>query len=585
MQLGGRRHARHLRASDGSASPSPPRRDLSRRLLQRFGSERVAFDKATQRLFVANSRTQSIDVISLSGEIINPDRPSRLIGQFSINVAALLPVIPVNAGVVQSIGAATPTSIVVQNGLLAVVLQHGQEPTRRGKVAFYRAAGGPSDLPLKVIDVGFMPAEATFAPNGLRLLVANEGEPTQDYRTDPLGSVSIIDLAGGVANARATQVDFSAWNSRKADLVRRGVRITGPNLATADPRDTASVARDFEPTDTTIRADSKVAWVTLAENNAVAVLNIPQAKFTAIQPLGYKDHSRPGAGLDPTDNDDARATGAFPKGVNIEPWPLRGLYMPRRLALGSRLGAAAILVYPNEGIRRNFSAFSDEIRLDDPGLKIDPAAFPAATIARLKTLRLKVSRVDGDKNGDGIWDNLYSLGGRSFAVRDLQNRILFDSGDDFERITAEATKQTFGRLASGQPYFAFNAADDENSFDENSDLRGPEPISIATGRVGDRTYAFIGLERVGGVMTYDITDPAAASFKHYINNRNFALDPKAECIKGGPEIGRCAGVGDLSVEDLLFVPARDSPLAKPLVIASNATSGSATVYVLDGAGG
>ena len=213
----------------------------------------VAFDKATQRLFVANSRTQSIDVISLSGGVINPDRPSRLTRQFSINVAALLPVIPVNAGVVQSIGAATPTSIVVQNGLLAVVLQHGQEPTRRGKVAFYRAAGSPSDPALKVIDVGFMPAEATFTPNGLRLLVANEGEPTQDYRTDPLGSVSIIDLTGGVANARATQVDFSAWNSKKADLVRRGVRITGPNLATADPRDTASVARDFEPTDTAIR--------------------------------------------------------------------------------------------------------------------------------------------------------------------------------------------------------------------------------------------------------------------------------------------------------------------------------------------
>ena len=68
-------------------------------------------------------------------------------------------------------------------------------------------------------------------------------------------------------------------------------------------------------------------------------------------------------------------------------------------------------------------------------------------------------------------------------------------------------------------------------------------------------------------------------------NRNFALDPKAECIKGGPEIGRCASFGDLSLEDLLFVPAQDSPLAKPLVIASNATSGSATVFVLDGTGG
>jgi hypothetical protein len=297
-----------------------------------------------------------------------------------------------------------------------------------------------------------------------------------------------------------------------------------------------------------------------------------------------KDHSRPGAGLDPTDNDDARATGGLPRGVNIEQWPLRGLYMPRRLALEPGLGTP-VLVYPNEGIRRNFAAFGDEIRLDDPSLAIDPAAFSAETIVRLKTLRLKISRVEGDKDGDGDWGNLYAFGGRSFAVRDLQNRILFDSSDDFERITAEATKQTFGRSVPGQPYFSFNAADDENSFDENSDLRGPEPISVATGRVGNRIYASSASSESAGSWTHEITNPSAAAFKYYINNRNFALDPKVECIKDGPESGRCSSVGDLSAEDLQFVPLQDSPLNAPLVIASNATSGSATVFVLDGSGG
>ena len=183
-----------------------------------------------------------------------------------------------------------------------------------------------------------------------------------------------------------------------------------------------------------------------------------------------------------------------------------------------------------------------------------------------------------------IWGNLYSFGGRSFAIRNPQNQILFDSGDDFERITAEATRQTFGRLVAGRPYFAFNAADDENSFDETSDLRGPEPISVATGRVGGHVYAFIGLERVGGIMTYEISQPATAAFRHYINNRNFALDPKLVCTSGGPELGDCAGVGDLSAEDLLFVPLQDSPVDQPLLIVSNATSGSATVFALDGGG-
>lgn len=37
--------------------------------------------------------------------------------------------------------------------------------------------------------------------------------------------------------------------------------------------------------------------------------------------------------------------------------------------------------------------------------------------------------------------------------------------------------------------------------------KGPEPENVTVGTVNGRTYAFAGLERIGGVMICDITDP------------------------------------------------------------------------------
>jgi hypothetical protein len=246
-----------------------------------------------------------------------------------------------------------------------------------------------------------------------------------------------------------------------------------------------------------------------------------------------------------------------------------------------------VLVYPNRGVRRRFTAYADEVRLSDLPLvngpivlDLDPAVFPAddPNTAALRQLRLKVSRVDGV--GDGSLEHVYAFGGRSFSIRAPDNSLIFDSGDDFEQITAQAWRNTAGS-------FQFNSPDDENRFDGDSDLRGPEPVSVAIGRIGPRTYAFIGLERVGGVMTYDITEPFAPTFQHYIDNRNFRLNPKdgaGVCAKGQPETGECANVGDQSAEDLLFIAADDSPTGTPLLVVGNTTSGSATLLRIDTTG-
>ena len=149
-----------------------------------------------------------------------------------------------------------------------------------------------------------------------------------------------------------------------------------------------------------LAADSRSAWITLPENNAVAVLDIRDGKFVAIRSFGYKDYSVEGNGLDPTDND-----GPPP---NIQTWPIRGIYMPKQVAIAVPIDFP-VLVYPDRGVRRNLAVFGDEVRLssmpkvEKPPLfrDLDPAVFPPgdpATLA-LRHLQLKVSWVDGDSNG------------------------------------------------------------------------------------------------------------------------------------------------------------------------------------------
>ncbi|HFG8782290.1 TPA: hypothetical protein ACGIZR_001824 [Corynebacterium striatum] len=69
-----------------------------------------------------------------------------------------------------------------------------------------------------------------------------------------------------------------------------------------------------------------------------------------------------------------------------------------------------------------------------------------------------------------------------------------------------------------------NADNESAEFDDRSDNKGPEPEALAIGKVGDKTYAFVGAERLGGIFVYDVTDPANAKFTTYVNNRDFSTD-------------------------------------------------------------
>lgn len=513
-------------------------------------AEIPAFDPGSKRLFVVNGATPSIDVLDLS----DPANPTKV------------------AAIDVTLDGAAANSVASKHGLVAVAIEADPKQAP-GKVLILRAKTLER---IAVVEVGALPDMLTFTPNGRYVLVANEGEPDDFYRVDPEGSVSIIDLHNlkkvSVAHAR-----FTAFNGQEAALREQGIRIFGP---AADPERGcdeaepfgATAAQDIEPESIAVSENSKTAYVTLQENNALAVIDVRTAAVTAIHPLGVKDHAVDGQGLDPSDRDRQPPPNNQPN-VAIVTRPVLGLYQPDAVARYSFAGAE-YLVMANEGDVRTYpmtdlddcdegDVFNEAIRVSS--LDLDDATF-APNEAALKGNgpagigRLNVSVVVGDDGDDGDYESLHPFGARSFSIRRSDGTLVWDSGDAFEQNTAGFFPDHF------------NASNTNNSLDNRSDDKGPEPEGVTLGEIGGRTYAFIGLERIGGVMVYDVTDPQAPSFADYVNPRDFTKDPEDEL----------AAAGDLGPEGLAFIPADASPNGLPLLVVANEVSGTTTVYQVNG---
>lgn len=474
-------------------------------------AEIATYDVKTQRLFITNANANTVDVVDIS-------LPASPVLAFTLSLDAF------GGGV---------NSVASWYGTIAVAVEdtNKQNP---GKVVFFSRDGKY----LNDLTVGALPDMLAFSPNGKYLVVANEGEPDDNYTVDPHGSVSIIRMkkAKKLKQSDVTTIDFSSVNPASLDP---GVRIFGPG---------ASVAQDMEPEYIAVSDDSKTAFVACQENNAIVEINLQNGNIVNIWAMGYKDHSLPGNGLDASNRDDS---------ILIKNWPVRGLYLPDAIDF-LRWQNKSYLFTANEGDSRDYDGYSEEERIED--VTLDPGAFPnAAQLQDEDSLgRLKITSSMGDTDGDGDYDELYSYGARSFSIWRTNGQLVYDSGDDFEQITAAILPDDF------------NSTNDENgSGDDRSDDKGPEPEGIVLGKVKGRTYAFIGLERVGGIMVYDVTNPNTPTFVQYINNRDFS---------GDAELGTA---GDLGPEGLIFIKGWQSPTQNPLLVVTNEVSGTTTVYEIN----
>ena len=341
-----------------------------------------------------------------------------------------------------------------------------------------------------------------------------------------------------VASPLVTTFGFTSLDGRESSLRAQGIRIFGKVGGGA-----SSASQDFEPEYVAVSADSSTAWVTLQENNALAMIDL-KSGTVSVKALGFKDHSAAGNALDASDLDTR---------VNIQTWPVKGMYQPDGIAAFS-VDGATYTISANEGDARDYTALPEVRRVKD--LKLDPVAFPnaAALQADAALGRLNVTNQLGDTDGDGDFDALYSFGARSFSVRDAAGTLVYDSGDLIERTVA------------AQFPARFNANSTSNTFDNRSDDKGPEPEGVTVGQVGGRTLAFLSLERMGGVMVIDVGTPASPTLLSYVNPRDFTQD-----VKTPP-------AGDLAPEGLAFVPAAQSPSGRAMLIVANETSGTTTLY-------
>ncbi|MFM7023299.1 MAG: choice-of-anchor I family protein, partial [Flavobacteriales bacterium] len=295
------------------------------------GAEISAFDPASKRVFSVNGATGKLDIINIS----NPAGPALVT---SVDLS--------------SFGAAA-NSVAAKNGIIAIAVEATvkQDP---GKVVFIDANGAV----LNSVTVGALPDMICFSPNGQYVLTANEGEPNNAYTVDPEGSVSIINISGGVNSATVATAGFTSFNGTTLPY---GIRIYGPN---------ASVAQDLEPEFITVSPNSQTAWVTCQENNCWAIIDIPTATVTSLVPMGFKNHNISGNGLDASDQNSGV--------VNITQWPIRGMYQPDGIA-NFVVNGQTYLISANEGDARAYTGFNEEARVSSSSYVLDPAKFPNAS--------------------------------------------------------------------------------------------------------------------------------------------------------------------------------------------------------------
>lgn len=648
-------------------------------------AEISAYDPASKHLFFTNADANSVVVLDLS----DPNNPTEI------------------TTIDMSVYGGGVNSVAIYNGLVAVAVEAAIK-TDAGSVVFFDAS---STAEISIVTAGALPDMLIFTPDGTKVIVANEGEPNDDYNVDPEGSITIIDISNGASNAITSTADFTAFNTEKASLLEAGVRIFGPD---------ATVAQDLEPEYITIDSAGTTAYVSLQEANALAVVDIATATVTEIIALGYKNHAEVGNELDVSNSDDE---------INITNWPIWGMYQPDAISSFTKNGTTYI-VSANEGDSRDYDGYSEEARVRDlrlnPSIFTDPDLQDNEKLGRINittTLgvnsdstflfteldgKQEVSEVDSDAEGEGefylnatgdslhfefyiegldfgkiaggdsvtintdddvtgmhfhfaesgsngnvvfnigtnsntefelvdstaawisgswaqgeglngsdlsdfvsamknaafeeevsvyvnihtvanpsgeirgqlygdpMYDELYSYGARSFSIwNGTTGELVWDSGSEFESILSVLEPNNF------------NSTNSENdAFDNRSDDKGPEPEAITVVKLAGKIYAFIGLERIGGVMVYDISNPMSPEFVTYDNVRNFdELDFNEDIIQDLADVDDLAGIKSIlestiasGPESITFLKQGYSPVGLPLAVISNETTGSITIH-------
>lgn len=475
-------------------------------------AEIVKYNKDNQKMYLVNGTAQSVDIVSIANMTSNNKTEFKI--DTRLDIAAM--------GQAHGFASGDITSIDINTNekMIAIAVQ-GATYKDNGSIVILNYDGKY----IKHFEAGVQPDMVTFSHDYKYLLSANEGEPREGYSsagaTDPKGSITIIDIKKGVNKATAQTIGFDKFDSHeaRATLVENGVLLkpdTAPSV-------------DLEPEYISVSDNSRYAYVSLQEANSVATIDLKTQEIISVKGLGFKDH-----------NVEENALDALKDGqVNLTTQNLYGTYMPDGIA-SQKIGGKQYLYTANEGDGREWGEYEDTGSYTFPG-----TSFKIDTI--LNTER------------DGLEaDKTYIYGSGSFSIWDADTMAqVYDSGSDFERITGELYPE------------AFNSSNNKTELDSRSGKKGPEPEDIKVMKVNGKTFAFIGLERTGGIMMYDVTNVQKVKFHDYVNLRDFS----------GTDV---SSSGDLAPEGLCLVEAKNSPTGKPLMLVANEVSGNVRVFEING---
>ena len=427
------------------------------------------------------------------------------------------------------------SSVTVHGDLVAVSLLNNPE-WKMGHVQVMRYNKKLEVLGLH--ELCYMPDMITFTPDGNNLLVACEGSPDETFSEDPEGGIGVLSVSKPDAKSwikpQKTVVDFNGLDTLK--LMAAGVRKTGVK----------SFVQSLEPEYITVAPDSKTAWISLQENNALVKFDVEAKKVLDVFPLGYVDHSVPGSGLDIKKD----------KKIEIKNYPLRGLRQPDGITAFAVNGKTFVLT-ANEGAPVNdYKAWTDvttPMMLLQQGV-LDSSVFTGNMLEDVKNLSVSaLERCDTapDKTVNGKCPYMYTFGTRSISIFDGETgHLMWDSGDMFEQMIAKVAPD----------YFNWNSKKGKVKMDARSEDKGCEPENVTTGIVGEKRYAFAGLERTSGVAVFDITGIENGSAPKIVG---YYMDPK-----------------DRGPEGILFIPAEKSPNGEPLLVVGYEYSKTLAIYTV-----
>lgn len=361
-----------------------------------------------------------------------------------------------------------------------------------GQVLLYTLRGQFIDA----ANVGHLPDMVKFV-NPHYLVVANEGEPSEDYRTDPEGSVSFITLNDNKAVSEVFTQSFAGVPVSDQVRIKPG----------------SSLKQDLEPEYIAVSTDQRKAWVSLQENNAIGLIDLEKKAITGIKGLG--EISWRGQAVDLSDDGIAQPVSGNPAGIVA-------LYQPDTIA-SYRVNGQDYLVTANEGDDREYDGWEDYTKAEKLKNSAGQSALSAVLKQQLSDQNSESIRVfkDMGQDSDGVYRKLYMAGTRSFSIRDTHGNLIFDSGADFEQTLARQLPEQFN-----------SRADDNDSgfFFEGVDARslkkGSEPEALALAEIKGRHFAYIGLEKQGGIFVYDISNPVQPRQIEYYNDIDYSQPPE-----------------------------------------------------------